>query len=167
MKRSQKNRLGATLSSQNRGTSLSKGTAETHSLQPNKSFEFKKVGITCCNSLVQGFSQKLVGSLSQQTLEALAPQEIDQGIRHIEQNFNTKIQKVFDRIGFLEDALSRVELQQDSMRPVLKMIEQNNGKASQIQQTKKVFNKENSSNSSSFISQANGLLLDKLTKPQT
>jgi hypothetical protein len=66
--------------------------------------------------------------MSQQTLEVLAPIEHDHGIRHIEQAFNQKMQKVFDRIGFLEDALSRVELQQDSMRPVLKMIEQTNGK---------------------------------------
>jgi hypothetical protein len=30
-----------------------------------------------------------------------------------EQAMNTKLQRVFDRIGFIEDALSRVELQQD------------------------------------------------------
>jgi len=38
---------------------------------------------------------------------------------------NAKMQRVFDRLSFLEDALSRVELQQDSMRPVLKMMETN------------------------------------------
>jgi len=59
--------------------------------------------------------------------------------------------KVFDRIGFLEDALSRVELQQDSMRPVFRMIEQNSHK-SQMQPARKVINKENQSNTSSFIS---------------
>ena len=61
--------------------------------------------------------------MSQQTLEVLVTPETDQGFKQFEQSFNSKIQKVFDRIGFLEDALSRVELQQDSMRPVLKMIE--------------------------------------------
>jgi hypothetical protein len=50
------------------------------------------------------------------------------------------------------------------MRPILKMIEQTNGGKLSHPSAKK-FNKENSSNSSSFISQANGILLDKLTKP--
>ncbi len=50
------------------------------------------------------------------------------------------------------------------MRPILKMLEsQNNGKHA----SKKLTNKENSSNASSFISQANGVLFDKLTKTQT
>lgn len=63
--------------------------------------------------------------------------------------------KVFDRIGYLEDALSRVELQQDSMRPVLKMIESNHhksGTSSSMLISKKLQNKENSSNTSSFLS---------------
>jgi len=49
--------------------------------------------------------------MSQQTLEVLVTPETDQGFKQFEQSFNSKIQKVFDRIGFLEDALSRVELQ--------------------------------------------------------
>ena len=36
---------------------------------------------------------------------------------------NQKFQKVYERLGFIEDSLSRVELQQDSMRPQLKLLE--------------------------------------------
>lgn len=37
--------------------------------------------------------------------------------------FNQKFQKVYERLGFIEDSLSRVELQHDSMRPMLKLLE--------------------------------------------
>lgn len=47
-----------------------------------------------------------------------------QAFKSLETALNQKLGKVFDRIGFLEDALSRVELSQDSMRPLLRMLEQ-------------------------------------------
>lgn len=54
------------------------------------------------------------------------------------------------------------------MRPMLKMIEQNNQKGSQSVTTipKKTINKENNCVTISLINQANGALLDKLTKTQ-
>lgn len=42
---------------------------------------------------------------------------------NFEQAVSSRFQRVFDRLSFIEDALSRVELQQDTMRPVFKLIE--------------------------------------------
>ncbi|CDW82019.1 UNKNOWN [Stylonychia lemnae] len=162
-----------------RATSQTKGEQQNYGL--NKSQEMKK-----------GMTKNLLGSTSTNNLELNQLQTFDDTYqnpvqivqanltsKNVEQIVGQKLQKVMDRIGYLEDALSRVELQQDSMRPVFKMIEsQNSGlksggvggptninQISIIQNNKKGFNnKENGSNASSFISQANATLLEKLTK---
>eukprot|EP00347_Sterkiella_histriomuscorum_P013580 403364170 len=167
-----------------RGTSQSKyeqnlGSNSNQGI--NKSQEFKK-----------GFTKHLTGSMSTQNLETqytmsedaqsmLTPQIQNQSQNNGKQLdiMNQKLSKVFDRIGYLEDALSRVELQQDSIRPVIKALEQSQSTGlnhqklgSSVANIRKqgAVNKENANNigggsvTSSFVSQANNLLLEKLTK---
>jgi hypothetical protein len=44
-----------------------------------------------------------------------------------QQQITSKFAKLYERLGFIEDSLSRVELSQDSMRPLLKLLEASQG----------------------------------------
>jgi hypothetical protein len=67
---------------------------------------------------------------------------------------NLKFVKLYERLGFIEDSLSRVELQQDSLRPLLKSLEMKQIPVAQLSINGK--KKEN-------VAPGNMVLLEKLT----
>jgi hypothetical protein len=71
-----------------------------------------------------------------------------------------KFSKLYERLSFIEDSLSRVELQQDSLRPLLKTLESTAKQVPVAQFNLNVGKKQQKENTST---PANMALLERLT----